>query len=148
MDFYCVDPLTGRRGLLIEATSAVGKVSDEAVKAYSQRLFESSIRVGMIATPTEFVIVRDALSSMKLAKNELRVERVPTAPLFMKARLGTPSSGRAFEAQVRRWIEAVGASWFEALPPDAVAKMVPDVVGNMSGALIEESVGIEARDVV
>jgi hypothetical protein len=145
LDIFCADPLTGRQGLLIRVQADADGVSPEAVDGFVIQLFRTSIRVGLLMTPLETVVVRDALSSMAFRTNQFLQDKLETAALLKHAHLGTPKSGPAFESQVRRWIEAVGESWFHALPPEAVGKMVPDVVGHITGAALEES-SVEQRD--
>lgn len=126
-----VDPGTGRRGLLVEVHPDAPAQADAGVLAaeLSRRLFDRSIRVGLIFTPTQTLVVRDRVTETSYSSNRFDVVAVPTAELLAFARLGAPRAGTAFYEQVRTWLEAVGSSWYSFLWPEAAPAMVPDVVG-------------------
>jgi hypothetical protein len=137
-----VDPLTQSRGLLVEVHPELGSIPAHIRQAFMRRLFERSIRVGMIVTPEVVEVIRDGLTSMEYRKNEFTGEQVKTEALLRRAEQGTPREGREFVEQVRGWLDAVGSSWFSFLDDSAVGCMVPDVVGHLANAKLETWDGI------
>lgn len=144
--FIAVDPGTGRRGLLVEVHSEASTEADDVLAAnLGRRLFDRSIRVGLVFTPTRVLVVRDRVTETSFTANRFDVARVPAVNLLAFARLGAPRPGPAFYEQVRTWLEAVGSSWFSFLWPNAAPAMVPDVVGHLAHADIETWDGLLER---
>jgi hypothetical protein len=144
--FIAVDPVTGRRGLLVEVhPEDDGAEKGALVADLSRRLFDRSIRVGIIFTPLETLVVRDRVTETSFTTNRFDVDAIPTRELLEFARLGPPCWGPAFYEQVRTWLEAVGSSWYSFLWPDAARAMVPDVVGHLAPALLETWDGLLER---
>jgi hypothetical protein len=133
-----VDPVTGRRGLLVEIYPDRAAGDKAALCAdISRRLYDRSIRVGLVVTPEDTLLVRDVVSGVGFDENRFETRRLPTAELLTHAGLGAPRAGAAFCEQVRTWLEAIGTSWFSYLAPEAAAVMVPDVVGHLVHADLE-----------
>lgn len=132
-----LDPLTQSRGLLVEVHPELESIPVHVRQVFMRRLYDRSIRVGLIVTPEVVEVIRDGLTSMEYRKNEFTGEQVKTAPLLRRAEQGTPRRGREFVEQVRAWLEAVGSSWFSFLDDSAVGCMVPDVVGHLANARLE-----------
>lgn len=142
-----VDPTTGRRGLLVEVHPDAAAQGDATPLAdrLKRRLFDRSIRVGLVFTPTTTLVVRDLLSTMEFDPNRFEVRSVPTADLLEHAGLGAPRHGDVFFEQVRTWLDAVGSSWYSFLSPKAAPAMVPDVVGHLAQANLESWDGLLER---
>lgn len=145
--FIAVDPGTGRRGLLIEVHPDAPPQADARILAddLKRRLFDRSIRVGLVVTPTQTLVVRDRVTETNFTANRFDVVAVQTAGLLAAAGLGAPRPGAAFQEQVRTWLEAVGSSWYSFLWPAAAPAMVPDVVGHLARADIETWDGLLER---
>jgi hypothetical protein len=147
--FITIDPMTGRRGLLIEAHPEAPEGDGPAhalARELCRRLFDRSIRVGIVVTRSTTVVVRDLVTQTSFAQNRFRFDSVPTPNLFAHAQLGAPLAGAAaFCEQVRTWLEAVGSSWYSFLWPDAAPAMVPDVVGHLAQALLATHEGLLQR---
>jgi hypothetical protein len=139
-----VDPATQHRGLLVEVYTESLPEPDlqQALAGLERRLFDRSIRVGIVATPEIVLVVRDEVTELTLTANRFRVRTAPTANLLEHAGLGKPRPGAAFMLQVRRWLEAIGSSWYSFLWPDAAPAMIPDVVGHLAQAELEEHDGL------
>lgn len=142
-----IDPRTGRRGLLVEVHPDVPEDTDVRALAasLSRRLFDRSIRVGIVFTPSQTLVVRDRVTETSFNSNRFDTAQVPTVALLEFARLGAPRAGSAFYRQVRDWLEAVGSSWYSFLWPDAAPTMVPDVVGHLAQANLETWDGLLER---
>lgn len=142
-----IDPLSGSRGLLVEVHPDLGEVPDTALRPFMERLFRRNVRVGLVVTPAQTIVLRDTLSSMQFVDNRYARVRLDTNVLMSHARLGAPRSGELFLSQVLTWLEAVGSSWYTFLHESAVQAMVPDVVGNLAGATLETWEGLlESHD--
>jgi hypothetical protein len=110
------------------------------VKAFEHRLFHEGIRIGLLFTAAETVIVRDTLASMKYEHNVFHHELIPTSTLFDHIGVRPPHPDIGLVAQVRRWVVRVRESWSTALPGSALAIMIPDVTGHIMEAVLEEVV--------
>ena len=142
-----VDPATGRRGLLVEVhPEATAQADPRGLAAdLSRRLFERSIRVGLLFTPTTTLVVRDRVTETSFSANRFDIDAVATGELLGFAQLGAPRIGAGFYEQVRTWLEAVGSSWYSFLLPSAAPAMVPDVVGHLAQANLETWDGLLER---
>jgi hypothetical protein len=142
-----IDPKTGARGLLVEVHPERAAVDDAMLEAFCRRLFNRNVRVGLLMTPSQTVVVRDMLTAMQFARNRFEEETIDTPTLLLHARLGAPARGDRFVSQVRTWLEAIGGSWYSFLHDSAVGVMVPDVVGHLVEADLETWDGVlEAHD--
>jgi hypothetical protein len=142
-----IDPMSGSRELLVEVHPEVEEVSDATLHAFAERLFRRNVRVGLVMTPAQTVVLRDTLSSMQFADNKYARARLATEVLMRHARLGAPRGGEHFLSQALTWLEAIGSSWYTFLHESAVSAMVPDVVGNLAGATLETWDGLlESHD--
>lgn len=139
------DPTTGGRGLLIEVHANLDNVDDRK-DAFCTRMFDTSMRVGMLVTPKDTVVVRDTLSSMERVTNRFSFDYVNTADLFAASKQKANehiSDEAGLTKRVLAWLRAVGHSWWDNLPQAAVAAMVPDVVGHLVGAELEDWEGVK-----
>ena len=114
-----IDPLTGSRELLVEVHPDMGEVTDATLHPFAERLFHRNVRVGLVVTPAQTVVLRDTLSSMQFVDNRYALARLDTDVLMRHARLGGPRSGEHFLSQVVTWLEAVGSSWYTFLHESA-----------------------------
>ncbi|MEX1363275.1 MAG: hypothetical protein AB1Z98_09125 [Nannocystaceae bacterium] len=146
---FARDPETGARGLVIEVRSDLvaddGTVPTVEADALRRRLFDRSMRVGLLVTPRHVLVVRDRLTSMTFVDNEFATYTIPTGRLFDAAHVGTPSADTLLD-QVRSWLEALAESWDTRLPADAFEAFVPDVVGHLVRADIEVHEGLLPMD--
>lgn len=142
-----VDPRTGTRGLLVEVHPGVS-VPEQVIRSFKKRLFVRNIRVGLLVTRAQTMVLRDTLSSMDLSDNKYESHELNTKELLAAAqvRAATDQSEGAFTRQVVQMLEAVGSSWYSFLHPSAVSAMVPDVVGNLAEANIEVWDGLLDHD--
>jgi len=132
-----VDPVSGSRELLVEVHPDAGEVTEAMLLPFTERLFRRNIRVGLVVTLAQTLVVKDTLSSMTFSGNRFALTRLDTAALVAQAGLGAPRPGEQFRGQVVAWLEAIGTSWYSFLHETAVSAMVPDVVGNLTGASLE-----------
>ena len=132
-----VDPMTGARGLLAEVHAESVEVSGATLTAFSRQLFERNIRVGLLITRVQTMVVRDTFSSMEFRGNRFSTVVLSTPMLLERAALRPLGTGERFMSQVVTWLEAIGSSWHSFLHESAVQAMVPDVVGHLVGATLE-----------
>ena len=62
-----IDPLSGSRELLVEVHPEIGEITDATLHAFAEKLFRRNVRVGLVMTPAQTVVLRDTLSSMQFA---------------------------------------------------------------------------------
>ncbi len=111
-------------------------------------MFMRNIRVGLVVTREQTMVVRDTLSSMSCLTNVYAREKLATADLFAGARIRNGGQSESdFVACVLQMLEAIGSSWYSSLHPSAIPAMVPDVVGNLAQAKLEVSNGLLEQQV-
>jgi len=139
-----VDPATHHRGLLVEvyAESMPEPDLQAALAGLERRMFDRSIRVGLVATPEIVLVVRDQVTDLAFTASRFRVLRTPAVNLLEHAGLGKPRPGPTFVGQVRRWLEAIGSDWYTFLWPAAAPAMVADVVGHLVHVDLDEYDGL------
>ena len=121
----------------MEVYPTLAAIPEAVVQPFADRLLRRNIRVGLVVTPTETVVVRHALTGAQLGSEKYSVARLATDALLVRAGLGSPPAGEPFVRQVSTWLEAIGSSWYSFLHESAIPSMVPDVVGNLAGADLE-----------
>ena len=134
---YAEDPETHDRGLLLYVHPEVvdGSTAVALLESLQRHLYAERIHVGLLITPVQTFVVRDALTALKYEDNRFVQEpSLETKALFGQARVGEPLAGPPFTDQVLRWAERVGSNWFEFVPPEAVEAMVPHVIGHLAQA--------------
>jgi hypothetical protein len=141
-----IDPTTQTRGLLIEIYSDLDDATEPLLVEFCRRLYDQSMRVGLVVARRQTVVVRDTLSHMDFSRNRFEATVLDTAALFEAARLAMPSAGERFIAQVENWLAATARSWHSTLPDSAIAAMVPDVVGHLAGAAFHTEDDVAAAE--
>jgi hypothetical protein len=136
LTLVAVDPTTQAQGLLIEIHPELERANEPLLAALCRRLYDESVRVGLLVARRETIVVRDMVSDLEFARSRFETKTVETADLFESAQLGAPSVGDRFVAQVEQWLIAVATSWHSTLSRAAIAAMVPDVVGHLVGAAV------------
>jgi hypothetical protein len=132
---YAIEPAMGTEGLVVEIHPELSSLPDDLIAAFSRRLFNRSVRVGLAVTPVETRVVRDESTSTSFSRDRFEVSApLSTIALFGAADLAPPGSGEHFVVQVRTWLEAIAASWQSFMDRSAVGVMVPDVVGHLVDA--------------
>lgn len=141
---FARDPETGARGVLIEVRPDLDDViiaRQADVTALCQRIFDRNMRVGLLVSPYEVVVLRDRLTSMSFKGNDYARYTIATTLLFEAADIGKPSATKLID-QVRAWLSVLASSWSEHLPDEAFEAFVPDVVGHLVHADIEVHDGL------
>jgi hypothetical protein len=151
---FARDPETGARGIVIEVRPELGGLTEAvrameakqaAVATLCRRVFDRNMRMGMLVSSHEVVVVRDRLASMSFADSSYARYTIATARLFEAAGIGEPSAERLLD-QVRSWLTVLTESWDTHLPPEAFKAFVPDVVGYLVRGDIEVHEGLLPLD--
>jgi hypothetical protein len=135
-----VDQRTRQQGMLIEAYPEPLPQPEmrEALDGLERRLFHERIRVGVLATPADLLVVRDLGVDRTFKSDDYQVRSLPSAKLLEHAGLGEPRHGDAFIQQLRRWLDAVATSWISYLWPEALGVIIPHVLGHLVNVDLEE----------
>ena len=133
-----IDPNSRRRGLLVEVHPELSEpVPSNILRDFCERLWLRHIRVGLLVTPDDTLVVRDRLSSRQFSADEYQVNALKTQTLLDAAQLGDARRDDELGRQFLEYLTAVAASWSRFLPSEAMPVMIPEVVSEIAKADFE-----------
>lgn len=131
------DSRSGDRTLIAEVHPHINDIpSKEELRAFETRLFDANVRTGLFITATQFVVIRDLLTSMEQRDNRYKETPLESRQLF--ARAGSEVTNKRTDIdKILAYLKILPHVWSRCLSSEALEAFMPDVVGPLFDAEFE-----------